>query len=175
LDEGLKLNDIGISNDGAIIAAVGGNDRGYLLVAGANNSQIRWEQHIDDCNELNKVVISPDGQTVYASEPGRRVYVFDISTKKIVKRLEIEKYKTPENNPQTITCITLSCDGRLLAAVSSPISKVWIWGAKTGEKVAIMKTGQFATSSIVFSLDSSLLAAADYTLNPINVWRISDK
>lgn len=175
MEEGLKLYDIGISNDGTTVAAVGGNDKGYLLVAGTNSSQIRWEQYVEDCNELNKVVISPDGQMVYASESGRWVYVFDTSTKKLVKRLEIDKYKTPENNPQTITCITLSCDGRLLAAVSSPISQVWIWDSRTGEKVVTMKTGQFATSSIVFSPDSSLLAAADYTLNPINVWRISEK
>ncbi len=172
-EEGLKLNDIGISNDGTLIAAVGGNDKGYLFVAGANDKQLHWEHYVEDCNELNKVVISPDGQTVYASESGRRVYVFDISAKKLIKRLEMDKYKTPAKNPQTITCMALSPDGHLLAAVSSPMPRAWIWDAKTGEKIATLRIGNFPISSIAFSPDSSLLAEAISANRPIKVWRIS--
>ncbi len=173
MEEGLRLNDIDISNDGALIAAVGGNDKGYLLVADVNDKQLLWEHYVEDCTELNKVVISPDGGTVYASESGRRVYVFDISGKKLVRKLEMDKYKTPANNPQTISCITVSSDGHLLAAASLPSSRLWIWDAQTGEKIVTMKAGHFATSSIVFSPDSILLAEADLTKSPVKVWRIS--
>jgi len=124
LEEGIKLNDIVISNDGLIIAAVGGNSNGYVLVANADSGQLQWKPHIQDCNELNRIVIPPDGKMVYASEPGRGVYVFDVSSQKITNRLEIDKHKTPKNNPQTISYITLSCDGHFLAAVSSPQSQV---------------------------------------------------
>ena len=173
MEEGMKLNDIGISNDGALIAAAGGNDKGYLLVADVNDKQLLWEYYAEDCNELNKVVISPDGRTIYASESGRRVYVFDISSKKLVRKLEMDKYETPPNNPQTISCMALSSDGRLLAAASLPSSRLWIWNAQTGEKVVTMMAGHFATSSIAFSPDSTLLAEADLTKSPVKVWRIS--
>lgn len=173
MEQGLKLNDISVSNDGTLIAAAGGGDKGWLLVAGTNDKQLLWEYYVEDCNELNKVVFSPDGKTVYASEPGWQVYVFDISAKKLVKRLEMDKYETPAKNPQTISCIAVSHDGRLLAAVSSPMPRAWIWDAKSGEKIAIIKIGNFPISSIAFSPDSSLLVEAISANRPIKVWRIS--
>ncbi len=173
MEEGLELNDVGISNDGSLIAAVGGGDKGWLFVAGTNDRQLLWEHYVEDCNELNKVVFSPDGETVYASESGRCVYIFDIVAKKLVKRLEIDKYKTPANNPQTISCIAVSPDGRLLAAASSPKSKVWIWDVKTGEKIDTIRTGHFSTCSIAFSPDSSLLAGTSLINKPLKIWRIS--
>ena len=173
IEQGLQLNDIGISNDGNLIAAVGGGDKGWLFVAGANDKQLLWEHYVEDCKELNKVVFSPDGKVVYASESGRRVYIFDITAEKLVKRLEMDKYKTPPNNPQTISCIAVSPDGRLLAAASSPASKVWIWDVKSGEKIAIIGTGQFSTCCIAFSPDSSFLAGANLGYDPVKIWRIS--
>jgi len=173
MEEGLKLNDVGVSNDGSLIAAVGRGDKGWLFVAGANDKQLLWEHYIEDCNELNKVVFSLDGQTIYASESGRYVYIFDIVAKKLVKRLEMDKYKTPPNNPQTISCIALSPDGRLLAAASSPNSRVWIWDVKTGEKIVTIGTGQFSTCSIAFSPDSFLLAGTSLGNKPVKIWRIS--
>jgi len=173
MEEGLELNDIGVSNDGSLIAAVGGGDKGWLFVAGANDRQLRWVHYVEDCNELNKVAFSTDGRTVYASEPGRRVYIFDIAAKKLCERLEMDKYETPPNNPQTISCIAVSPDGRLLAVVSAPNSRVWIWDVETSKKIVTIGTGHFSTRSIAFSPDSSLLAGTDLGNDPIKVWRVS--
>lgn len=168
------LNNIGVSNDGAFVTAVGGKDAGWIIVAHAQSKQILWEKTVPNSRELNNVVFSPNGQMVYASESGRRVYIFDIAAKKLVKRLEMDKYKTPANNPQTISCIAVSPDGRLLAAASAPKSKVWVWDAKSGAKIDVIGTGHFCTSDISFSPDSSLLAIADLTTSPIKIWRISE-
>jgi len=173
IQEGLKLNNVGISNDGTIIAAVGGNETGYLLVVGANDKQLLWEQYVEDCNELDNVLISPDGKTVYASEPGRSVYVFNVTTRKLVKRLEMDKYKTTAKKPQTISCIALNNDGRLLAVVSSPMPRVWIFNVQSGEKISTMKIGNFPISSITFSPDSSLFAQAIAANQPIRIWKFS--
>lgn len=173
MEEGLELDDIGVSNDGSLIAAVGGGDKGWLFVASAKDKQLLWEMAVEDCNEFSKVVFSPDGRMVYASDSGRRVYIFDITAKKLVKRLEMDKYKTPPNNPQTISSIAVSPDGCLLAAASSPNSKVWIWDAKTGEKIVTIGTGQFSTCSMAFSPDSSFLAGTVSGYDPIEVWRIA--
>jgi len=172
-EEGLKPNDVSVSNDGKIIAAVGGADKGWLFVADTSNEEPGSRHFIEDCNGLNKVALSPDGQTVYAAESGRFVYVFDIVAEKLVRKLEIDKYKTPANYPQTISCVQVSPDGRLIAAASSPKTKAWIWDCKTGEKIITISTGHFSTSSMAFSPDSSLLAGADLTNKPIKVWRTS--
>ena len=134
----LTLNDIGVSNDGVFVAAVGKKDAGWILVANTQSRQILWEQTVEDTNELNNVIFSPDGQMVYASEPGRYVYVFERTTGKLVKRLIMDKYKTPANNPQTISCIAASHDGRLLAAATEPASNVWIWDVKSGAKIVVI-------------------------------------
>lgn len=175
LEKGLKLNDICISNDGTLVAAVGGKEDGWLLVSGGKNNPVLWEHHFADANEFNNVLFSPDGKIIYASEPGRFVYAFDIAAKKAVRKFEIRRYETSANNPQTITCIAVSGDGRLLAAASAPFSQVWIWDIKSGAKVFVTGTGQFSTSGISFSPDSSLLAAADLTTSLMKIWRISDR
>lgn len=172
LEDGLKLNDIAISNDGSFVAAVGGSNNGWLLVVGGDNKRGQWEHYIADCNELNEVCFSPDGKAIYASESGRRVYIFDVANRGLVKQLQMKRYKTPANYPQSISCIAVSPDGRLLAAASLPKSKLWVWDAESGEKIAAIETGFFSTSSISFSPDSSLLAGADLTDRPIKVWRI---
>jgi len=172
--EELELQDIGISNDGASVAAVGGKDTGWILVADGHSKEILWEQTIANSSELNNVIFSPDGQTVYASESGRYMYVFESATGKLGNRLAMDKYKTPPNNPQTISCIAVSHDGRLLAAASAPNSKVWVWDVKSGTTIDVMVTGHFWTSGLSFSPDSSLLAIADLTTSPIKIWRVSE-
>jgi len=174
MEDGLRLNDVGISNDGTFIAAVGGSEMGWLLVAGANDKRMLWEHYVGDCNELNKVVFSPDGQMVYASEPGRTVYIFDIAAKKLVKRLVIDKHKVPANNPQTISSIAVSPDGHLLAAVSPPRSRVWVWDAKSGAVFIVINPSQYVVGDILFSPDSSQLATAELVGGSIKIWRLSD-
>lgn len=172
LEKGLKLNDICISNDGTLVAAAGGKEGGWLLVCGGKNNPTLWEHHFADTNELNNVVFSPDGKTIYAADAGRFVYAFDVAAKKAVGKFEIPGYETPANNPQTISCIAVSCDGRLLAAASAPHSQVWVWDVKSGVKVFVAGTSQFSTSGVAFSPDVSLLAAADLTTGPIKIWRL---
>lgn len=170
----LTLSDIGVSNDGAFVAAVGGKQAGWVLVANAQSRQILWEQTVEDTDELNNVIFSPDGQMVYASEPGRYVYVFESAAGKLVKRLAMDKYKTPANNPQTISCIAISPDGRLLAAATEPASNVWIWDAKSGAKVTVITGEQYTVSGVSFSPDSSLLATAILVRSTINIWKIPE-
>ena len=175
MEDGLKLNNIGISNDGAFVSAVGGKDSGWILVADARSRKILWEQTVSDTDELNNVVFSQDGQMVYASEPGRFVYSFEAATGKPAKKFEMDKYKTPPNNPQTISCIVVSPDGSLLAASTVPASQVLLWDAQSGKRLAVIHPGQFTVNSLAFSPDSSLLATGDLIgIVPMKIWRLSD-
>ena len=165
--------DIGVSDNGSLVAVVGGKDTGKIFVADAQSGQILWEQTIAKSSELNNVIFSPDGRIIYASESGRYVYLFDSATGEIIRQLEIDAYKAPPNNPQTISSLAISPDGHLLAAASVPVSRVWIWDAESGAKHAVIHTGQFTTSGISFSPDRSLLATADPSSSPVKIWRIS--
>lgn len=169
------LNNIGVSNDGAFVTAVGGKDAGWILVADARSKQILWEQAIDSSSELNNVIFSSNGQIVYASEPGRYIYAFEVATGKLVKQFEMDEYKTPPNNPQTISCIAVSSDGRLLAAATEPASNVWIWDVKSGERILSLSNEGRTVSGISFSPDSSSLAIANLVRSAINIWKIPEK
>jgi len=175
-EDKLVLNDIAITNDGKYIVATGKSDAGWMLVADAGRKTVVWEKVIPDSAKLDLVTFSPDGQMIYASTSSRNVGIFKTATGELVKKLEIEKYKTPLNNPQTISCINISPDSRLLAVSSVPASKIWLWDAKTGERIAVIGPGQFTVISLAFSPDSSLLASGDLIGKvQIKVWSISDE
>lgn len=175
LDNGSLLNDIAVSDDGKLIAAAGRKETGWIFVANVESKKILWEKTVSDSTELDNVTFSPDGKLIYASKSDRYVCIFDVAGK-LVKELEIDKYKTPPNNPQTISCITISPDSKLLAASTVPASRVWIWDAKTGTKLIVVSPGQFTVNGMVFSPDSSLLATGDLIgKNPMKVWKVPEK
>lgn len=170
----LKVNDVGISNDGKLIVAAGRTSQGWILVADTQSKKILWEEAIAASNELKYVAFSPDGQMVYATISKRYINIFESATGKVIRQLEMDKYNTPSNNPQEISCITVSPDSRLLAVSCVPASKLWLWDAKTGVKIALIQPGQFTVTAVTFSPDSSLLAAGDLIgRNTMKVRRIS--
>jgi WD40 repeat protein len=169
-----KLDSIAISNDGALVAAVGAKDTGWLLVADTKTKKVLWEQTVKDTPELNKVIFSPDGQWVYASEPGRCIYVFGAADGKFADKLAMDKYQTPPNNPQTIGFLAISPDGRLFAATTQPASTAWIWNIETDRKI-VSFSGRTAISGLAFSPDSSLLATGFLIRSNVNIWKIPQK
>jgi WD40 repeat protein len=172
IEGGLILNNIGISDDGSFVAAVGRKDGGWVLVGDVRSRKVLWEQSFGETSAFNNVVFSPDEKTIYASEPGRFVYAFEVAAQRLVKKFEMDKYKTPPNNPQTISCIALSPDGRLLAAATAPASRVCIWDMKKETKALVINLGQFDTGDISFSPDSSLLATVALGGSSIKIWRL---
>jgi len=176
LDENSTANSVGVSNDGGLLAAAGKTaDGGWIFVADAESKEILWEQSIVDCEGLNTVTFSPDGQMLYAAKSDRYICIFDAGSGKVLKELEIEKYKTPPNNPQSISCISVSSDNQLLAAATVPASRVYIWDAKNGSRISVINPGLFTVKGLAFSPDSSLLATGDLIgKNPMRVWKIQD-
>ena len=170
----LVLNEVAVSDDGAFVAAVGREGVGWILVGSAESGEILWERRIENSTGLDNVIFSPDGEMVFASKSDRYVCVFERATGEIARELVIDKYKTPPNNPQTISCITISPDSRLLVAATVPASQVWIWDAKSGAKLSVIHPGQFTVSGVSFSPDSSLLATSDLLgRHTIKLWMIS--
>jgi len=172
LRDKLKVSNVAVSNDGTLAACVGARESGWIMLASASERRILWEQRVEDCNELDKVVFSPNGKLLYASEPGREVYVFDSASGKLLKRMEIGKCDTPPNNPQVISSLALSPDGRFVAAATEPASDVWVWNSRTGAKVTVITGESNTVSGLAFSPDSSLLATGVLASSTINVWKV---
>jgi WD40 repeat protein len=168
-----KIESISVSNDGAYIAGVGAKEAGWILVAETRSKRILWEQSVKSSVELNKVIFSPDGQFVYASEPGRYIYMFETISGKPAKQFVMDKYENEAalNNPQTIGMLAASPDGRLFAATTEPSGTAWVWDVKTGKKVTMCHLG-LMISGLSFSPDSSLLVTGLVVTNNIKIWKI---
>jgi len=174
--ENFSTENFAVTNDGSLVAIVGGNKNGAIILVDTLSRKILWEKTVDKSITFNKVIFSQDGSKIYASQKDRFVYVFECKTSEIVKKLEIAEYKTPANNPQIISCLTVSGDDSLFAASSGPGSQVYIWdAAKNWEKIDVLKTGHFMTSGISFSPDNTLIAIADSTVGPLKFCKISGK
>jgi len=170
-----KLDGIGISNDGAVIAAVGRKEAGWILAADTRSKKVLWEQTVNSSTELNAVIFSPDGRYIYASEPGRVVYMFETVSGKAVKQFVMDKYEyeASPNNPQTILLLAASPDGRLLAASTEPAQMAYVWDVETGRKIALYG-GQNTISGLSFSPDSSMLVTGILVRSNIYIWKIKN-
>jgi WD40 repeat protein len=171
MEDKSKINSVSISNDGNFMAAAGTKGGGWIFVAETRSKKILWEQSVKSSVELNKIIFSPDGRWVYASEPGRYIYVFETVSGKAAKQFVMDKYEAAPNNPQTIGMLAASPDGRLFAATVEPGSTAWVWDIKTGEKITCFGGG-FTISGLAFSPDSSLLVTGILVRSNINIWKI---
>ena len=171
----LRISDIAISNDGRLLAAVGEKTNGWIWLVDAETKKTLWQYSTEDSPELNNVVFSPDGNIVYASEPGRFVYAFQTAAGKLIRKFEMDKYNTPSNNPQTISCMDISGDGKLLAAATEPASNVRVWNAVTGEKFALIGGESYTVTGISFSPDASMLATGILVRSTVNIWKLPEK
>jgi len=171
---GLSLKDISISDAGALIAAVGAKAKGWIVAADTQTGRLLWHREVGESEGLTVVTFSPDGGTIYAAGLGRCVYALAADTGEVVRRFTMDEGEGSARNPQRVTCIVSSPDGRLIAAGCQPGSKVWLWDTRTGEPVASIKSGHRTISSIAFSPDGSMLTTADYEKRtPIKIWKVA--
>ena len=172
-EEGFELKDVGIGDDGSFIAAVGVKDGGWILGVDRKSGLVTWRGGVEDSASLSVVMFSPEGAVIYASGLGRYVYAVDAANGEIVRRFEMDEYATPELDPQRVSCMAVSSDGKLLAAATEPASKLYAWEVASGSRVVVTGTGQYTISGIAFSPDGSLAATADYiSMRAIKVWKV---
>jgi len=170
---GLCLKDIGISDSGALIAAVGEKQKGWVAAVDTAAGRVLWRREFGQSQVLTVVTLSSDARTIYAAGSGRYVYALAADTGDVVKRFDIGRRTTPAPDRQRVTSLALSPDGGLIAAGGQPGSQVWLWDTRTGKQLASMKSGHRTISSTAFSPDSSRLATADYEKRtPIKIWKV---
>ena len=172
--DNLQLNSASVSNDGKRIALAGKANKGILIIIDTGTMAVVQQKQIDDTESLKHVIFSPDNQSVYVSQPGRTIKVFDVQTGRMTEKYEMKKYKTPPNNPQTISCVTISKNGDRFAAATEPASNVTVWDTLTKKRISNITNERYTISGIAFSPDASRLATCILVRSSVNVWKISD-
>jgi len=167
--------NVAISSDGKFIAIVGKkNDKGWLTVASTEMKDIIWSIVLEDCSDLREIVFSPDNKLIYTAGSGLNVYEFEISTTKRIQKRQIRGNRITQRERQHISALSISKDGRFLAAAAEPHSNIYIW--RTGRNGVYKKInpGFIVLSGLAFSPDGSKLAVSGIISNKkIKIYKIT--
>ncbi|MBN2456871.1 MAG: WD40 repeat domain-containing protein [Sedimentisphaerales bacterium] len=179
-DATIEVGNVAVSNDGRFIALVGHkNDAGWVALADVSQKQLLWQRVIEQPVELAEIVFSPNGKVVYTGGKGRDVYALETTDGNILRKLEMDKHELP-NKKQHVCCIDVTANGSIVAAGTSPANLVYIWDAKTGNRISIISNvcpkvlaGPTILNGLAFSPNSAFFATSDMMASKkIRVWRI---
>ena len=160
------------SEDGRLIAAVGINDGGWILVADTAAKKVLWEKVPEWAVGFDDVAFSPDAKVVYAGGGSGVVYAFEVATGKILSKWLIGDGKEVQY-PHRISSVAASLDGRLVAAGTGPRGEVYVWDARSGTREAVFNTKQVNVLILAFSPDSSFLATSGVVAgSSIKIWTL---
>lgn len=168
-----RLIAFAVSNDKKAIAAGSRDKKGFLIIADLASGKIILEKDYPDAAEFTSAAFTPDGAQVFLTNRNGYVYGIDAATGE--KKHEFIILKPGEKNPVTNETrsdgITLSADGRYVAAVV--INQVHIWDAATGEHIFQCSPGHKLVGAIALSPNGSLLATSDIRASgSIRLWQI---
>jgi WD40 repeat protein len=176
------------SDDGAYIG-VAGWDKGLAMIDAANK-KVLWvasEIHRTETGEkpnkevswktlpLDEVAVwdfgfSPDGQIAYEGGDSACVQAIKVSTGEVLSRWWATRSGKSEQGCG-ITTISVSLDGRFVAAGTGPEGLVFLFSTKDGQR-RMLSHGKAAIMMTNFSPDSKHLAA--YAPAKIKVWKVPE-
>ncbi|MBD2593023.1 CHAT domain-containing protein [Nostoc spongiaeforme FACHB-130] len=170
-----KLNKIGqtlkhsdtvtsvvFSQDGKTLVS-GGYDQ-FIKVWKLNNTEEKPQEFLFD-NDIAKIILSPDGKNLIAATKGKYI----ISGKLQGEKPQEIELKPSDNNTVTVTSITLSPDGKIIASGSSDKTiKLWYLNGKP------LKTfsNKSEVTQLAFSPDGNLLASGSQD-KTIKLWDLN--
>jgi hypothetical protein len=162
-NDGETLRQIAVSDDGRLIAiAAWGNGVAVVSVA---EKRLLWELRPKGEVGTTDAVFSPDGKVLYSGGAAGCVYVMDSSTGEIRNKW----WATDDDKSvygQRISCLSVSGDGRYVAAGTGPEGLVYL-ATSDGKKVRTYRhRGPLLT--ICVSPDSKYLATAG--TGSIKIW-----
>lgn len=168
-----RLIAFAVANNKKAVAAGSNNKKGFLMIADLDGGKILLEKEFPEAQEFTSAAFTPDGGQVFLTNRNGHVYGLDAATGET--KFEFIVLKPGEKNPVTNETrsdgITLSADGRYVAAVV--INQVHIWDAATGEHIFQCSPGHKLAGAIALSPNGSLLATSDIRASgSIRLWQI---
>ena len=162
------------SEDGRFIATVGVNNGSWICLVEVGQERVAWE-FVDDMDVgFNDAAFSADSKTIYAGGGSGVLYAFDVATGQVKSKWLIGDGVHVEYGNR-ISRVAASPDGRLVAAGTGPDGAVYIWEARTGNRVNILRTMQSTIMGLAFSLDSKRLAATGVANRTIEIFDVVPK
>jgi len=168
-----RLIAFAVSNDKKFLAAGSVGQHGLLILADLEQSKIVLEKEYDQADEFTSAAFTPDGSLIFLTNRNGSVYGVNAASGLVESTYTVLKpgQKNPVTNETSSQNITISSDGRYVAAVV--INKVHIWEIRTGDHIFQQAPGHKLTGPIALSPDSSLLATSDIRSSGlVRIWKV---
>ena len=173
------INEIAVTDEGDRLVIVGTkNEKGWVGAVDVNDKKLLWQREFET-TEIREVVFSPDGRSLYCGGAGRVLYQLETETGKTRHEYQMEKAEF-DNKKQYIACITVTDNGKYIAACTGPSNLIYIWDAKTNELIEKIGAGEKTTqggvviNTLAFSPENDMIAAGDITaIRQIKIFKSS--
>ncbi|HML73230.1 MAG TPA: WD40 repeat domain-containing protein [Anaerohalosphaeraceae bacterium] len=168
-----RFVDYALSNDHKLLAVGNSAKQGFLVLIDLTQGKVILEKQVPDTQEFTSVAFTPDGAAAYLTNRNGSVYQINPADGEIqsVYKVLKEGQRNPVTNETSSQNITISADGRYVAAVV--INWVYVWEIQTGNVVFKYRPDHKLTGAIALSQDGSLLATSDIRASgTIQIWQV---
>ena len=158
------------SNDGKYIAFAGW-DHGANLVSVAKK-KVLWQMRPENEVCFTDIAFSPDNNLVYAGGGEGCVYGMKVQDGEIVSRW----WATPTGKSEygfRISTMSVSPDGRYVAAGTGPTGLVFLFSTKTGKLLRTLDHG--GSTIMVTSFSPDLKRLATIAAGQIKIWKLPEE
>ncbi len=129
-----------------------------------------WTKVPLDEIDTHVLAFAPDNRRVYAGGDSPTVFGFDVETGTIVSCWEVP---SSLDDCGSITAISVSRDGKYVAAGTGPEGHVYLFSAKDGKRRVLNHGGHTNVHITSFSPDSKRLAS--FAAGQIKIWKLPEE
>lgn len=157
-----------LSGHGSPVLSVAFSHDSSFVVSGSHDNSIRlWHTNTgecfqilrDHCGSVKSVALSHNSSLIASASGDGTIRIWRTRTNKCIQILNVPYFDT--------ACVVFSHDSSIIAS-NSGYGTIHLWDTTTGECIRRLRGGSSATS-VAFSSDSSLIAAASGSI--IRLWR----
>lgn len=168
-----RLIAFAVSNDKKVLAAGSAGKHGWLTVINLDKGKVLLEKEYEQADEFISAAFTPNESLAFLTNRNGSVYGIDTTSGQVKSTYTVLEpgQKNPVTNETSSQNITVSEDGKYVAAVV--INVVHVWEIQTGNHIFEQRTGHMLTGPLAFSSDSLLIASSDIRAGRvIKIWKI---
>jgi len=156
------------SDDGAYVAVSGWKNS--LVLVDVRARKVLWEMDPAGLGGFSEAAFSIDGKLLYAGTRVGHVDAIDLTTGTAVSQWPITGGTSRAY--RTVSAVTVSPDGRFVAAGVGPTEQIHVWNAETGHRWLTLGHGEGTVLILMFSPDSKALCS--FAAGRIKVWTLPE-